>query len=159
MSVDESGIRKKIYRYCAYQERCHSEVRQKLISLGVPFPRLDEFVAELITQGFLNEERFARTFAGGKFRLKRWGRVKIANELKRKGLNDTCIRIGLSELEPADYETALKGILQKKLAELSDGLNVFVMRDRAARYAIQKGFEPNLVWSLLEGMTKATPKK
>src|SRR3954468_24400564 len=87
----------KIYRFCAYQERSHQEVRQKLFDLGLYASEVDELLSQMISEGFLNEERFAKAFAGGKFRMKRWGRIKIVNELEARGLTKNCIKAGLKE--------------------------------------------------------------
>src|SRR5579871_6478535 len=85
----------KIYRYCAYQERSHREVKNKLFEYGLYSNQVDEIVSRLITEGFLNEERFAKAFAGGKFRMLKWGRIKIEQELEREGLTPRCIARGL----------------------------------------------------------------
>src|SRR5689334_25253039 len=100
----------KIYRYCAYQERSHQEVRNKLFELGLYQSEVDELLSRLITEGFLNEERFAKAFAGGKFRMKKWGRLKIINELELKGLTRNCIKSGLREIDDGDYNAALMHI-------------------------------------------------
>lgn len=141
--------REKIRHYCAYQERSHKEVRNKLFDYGLYASEVDEIITEIIGDGFLNEERYAKAFAGGKFRIKKWGRLKIKNELEANGLTQNCIRVGLKEISDQDYAVTLKHILEKKLAQLTDD-NLFVKRDKAARYAIQKGFEPELVWKELK---------
>jgi regulatory protein len=137
--------RKKIYRYCAYQERCHSEVKEKLYSFGLRTHQVDELLAELITEGFLNEERFARAFARGKFKLKNWGKLKIVRELEQKGLTPRCITLGLSEIEPDDYREVLIKLVRKKETAIEE-TNLFLKRDRIARALILKGFEPDEVW-------------
>lgn len=139
----------KIQRYCAYQERCHQEVRNKLYSFGLYSDEVDQLLTDLITDGFLNEERFAKAFAGGKFRMKKWGRIKIVNALEAHGLSKNCIRIGLKEIDNNDYITTLESILQKK-AEESDEENIFVKRDKLSKFVIQKGYEPELVWKSLK---------
>ena len=93
----------------------------------------------------MNEERFAKTFAGGKFRIKGWGRIKIIHELEAKGLTKNCILLGLKEIAEADYVETLQILLKKKAAVVQAD-DDFVRRDKIARYAIQKGFEPELVW-------------
>lgn len=138
-----------MYRYCAYQERSHHEVRNKLFELGLPGSEIDELLSRLITEGFLNEERFAKAFAGGKFRMKKWGRIKIVNELEARGLTKNCIRAGLKEIDEDDYRKTLIGLLEKKSAQVA-GQNEFVRRDKISKYAIQKGFEPELVWSMIK---------
>jgi regulatory protein len=140
-----AAAKQKIYRYCAYQERSHQEVRDKLYEYGLYTSDVDEILSQLITEGFLNEERFARAFAGGKFRMQRWGRVKIVHELEAHGLTKNCIKAGLKEIDDEDYQRVLYDVLDRKLAQL-DTTNPFVTRDKLARYAIQKGFEPDLVW-------------
>jgi len=148
-SFSLSELKEKIYRYCAYQERCHAEVRRKLFELGARTAEVDELIADLITQGFLNEERFAKAFAGGKFRMKKWGRIRITRELEQRGLTAYCIKSGLAELPESDYYEALIQILEKKAALLSID-DQFVRNDKLATFAIQKGYEPELVWQVLK---------
>jgi regulatory protein len=144
-----SEARAKILRYCAYQERSHLEVRNKLYEFGLSRDEVNEILTYLILEGFLNEERFARSFAGGKFRMKKWGRLKIVRELEAKGVSKNCIKAGLQEVEGDDYMRVLEDILRSKSTQLSEP-NIFVLRDKTARYAIQKGFEPDLVWEKLK---------
>jgi regulatory protein len=141
--------KQKALRYCAYQERSHQEVKNKLYELGLRSSDVDELMVYLITEGFLNEERYAKLFAGGKFRVKHWGRIKITHALEAKGLTSRCIKIGLKEIEESDYETTLGKILSSKISEI-DEANKFVARDKASKYAIQKGYEPELVWRKLK---------
>jgi len=135
----------KIQRFCAYQERSHQEVRNKLYSYGLYRSDVDEILSDLITDGFLNEERFAKAFTGGKFRLKKWGRIKITHALESKGLSANCIRIGLKEIDEEAYVTTLRQLLADKNNALSVD-NLFILRDKLSGYAIQKGYEPDLVW-------------
>lgn len=146
-SPDEAFL--KIRHYCAYQERAHKEVRQKLFEYGLHTNEVDEILSRLITDGFLNEERFARAFAGGKFRIKKWGRMKILNELQGLGLTEKCIRSGLREIDEKDYRKTLMQLIQKKMPSLKEG-NLYKKRDKVARYAIAKGFEPDMVWEMLK---------
>ncbi|HRG07678.1 MAG TPA: regulatory protein RecX [Cyclobacteriaceae bacterium] len=139
----------KIQRYCAYQERSHKEVKTKLFEYGLYASQVDEIISQLITDGFLNEQRFAKAYAGGKFRMKKWGRMKIKNELEFLGLTKKCIQLGLKELEGPDYTKTLKQVILKK-AELLVEENLFRKRDKVARFAIGKGYEPELVWSLVK---------
>lgn len=143
--------KQKALRYCAYQERAHQEVKNKLYELGLRTSEVDELLAYLITEGFLNEERFAKSFAGGKFRVKKWGRIKIVHALESKGLTKNCIRIGLKEIDESDYLLTLEELLKSKISELAES-NVFVARDKASKYAIQKGYEPDLTWSTLKAL-------
>lgn len=147
MTVQEAKI--KLYRYCAYQERCHQEVEQKLQELGMRGDAVDEIIHHLISEGFLNEERFAKNFASGKFRLKHWGRIKIVRELEQRNISVHCITSGLREISEVEYADALRGLLDKK-ASLTISPNLFSLRDKVSRFAIQKGFEPELVWKILK---------
>jgi regulatory protein len=106
-------------------------------------------ISHLITEGYLNEERFAKAFAGGKFRLKKWGKIKITNALEGKGLTQNCIRIGLREIDDKDYRATIESLLLKK-ADQADEPNLYVRRDKLATYVIQKGFEPELVWEVVK---------
>lgn len=141
--------RQKIYRYCAYQERSHSEVKEKLYGFGLFRDEVEEILSHLITENYLNEERFAKAFAGGKFRMKKWGKIKIVHELEAKGLTANCIRLGLKEIEEEEYVKVLHELLMKK-SSLVEETDLFVKRDQLARFAIQKGFEPDLVWKILK---------
>jgi len=148
-SISPSEALAKAYRYCAYQERSHHEVKNKLHELGLHTNEVDELLARLITEGFLNEERFAKAFAGGKFRMKKWGRLKIVHELEAQGLTKKCIQRGLTEIDATDYRKTLKGLLSKQALKL-DEENAYKKRDKIARYAIAKGYEPELVWEMVK---------
>jgi len=117
--------------------------------MGLYSSEVDELLTYLITEGFLNEERFAKAFTGGKFRIKKWGRIKITHALESKGLTRNCIRIGLKEIEEEDYYQTLTELLKSKIAELDES-NIFALRDKASKFAIQKGYEPDLVWKVLK---------
>lgn len=148
-SLTIEQAKQKALRYCAYQERSHQEVKNKLYELGLSSSDADELITYLITEGFLNEERYVKLFAGGKFRVKQWGRIKIIHALESKGVSKNCIRIGLKEIEEADYEQTLQELISRKLGEV-DGENVFVVRDKISKSLIQKGYEPELVWKMLK---------
>lgn len=137
--------REKIRRYCAFQERSHQEVRNKLYEYGIYRSDIDEILTDLITEGYLNEERFSKAFAGGKFRMKKWGRIKISHALESKGISPNCIRIGLKEIDETSYVNTLRELLEEKSRHIDEG-NIFVLRDRISKYAIQKGYEPDIVW-------------
>lgn len=148
-SKSPSEITQKIYAYCAYQERSHREVRNKLYELGAYSSEIEEIISGLITEGYLNEERFAKAFAGGKFRIKGWGRIKIRHELEAKGLTARCIESGMNEIDDNDYLRTLRTLLEKKSGTLK-GIQAATLRDKLARYAIQKGYEPELVWKTVK---------
>lgn len=138
----------KIYRYCAYQERSHLEVKNKLFEFGLRTGEVDEIVARLITEGFLNEERYAKAFAGGKFRMMKWGRLKIQRELEIAGLTTKCIARGMMEIDQKDYLKTLVGLIRKKSSQTSEP-DVFKKKNKLARFAIGKGYEPELVWETI----------
>ncbi len=138
----------KMKRYCAYQERCQSEVRQKLYTLEVSSEDIDNILCHLIEENFLNEERFAKNFVQGKFRQKKWGKIKIEQHLKQKGISDYCIKNGFEDINQEEYLKTLDVILLKKSKVLTDE-NTFIKKQKLAKYAINKGFENNLVWDLL----------
>lgn len=143
----------KIYKYCAYQERSHHEVKNKLFEYGLRSDEVDELLSRLITEGFVNEERFARAFAGGKFRMKKWGRLKIENELTFLGLSKKNIAHGLKEIETDDYEKALRHLLKKKNDLLTEP-DAFIKKNKLAKYAIGRGYEPDLVWKTVQSLFK-----
>ena len=140
---------KKLQHYCAYQDRCHSEVRTKLIKLGVYGDTLEEIMAELIIERFLDEERFARSYCRGKFNLKKWGRMRIRQELKFRKVSAYCIKKGLSEIDEEAYRDTLTHILHKKQNEYRRKYDDYNSRQKAAQYAFGRGYESNLIWEIL----------
>jgi len=136
-------------KYCAYQERCHSEVRHKLLSLGIYGDALEEIIFDLIQENFLNEERFARSYARGKFRIKHWGRNKIIKELKVRQVSEYCMRMALEEIDEEEYLQTLKKLARKKWSEYR-GMKNFERKGRLARYLASRGFESELIWAELK---------
>lgn len=130
----------KIKHFCAYQERCHYEVKQKLYSLGLHFNKVEELLATLIEENYLNEERFAQSFARGKFRIKRWGRIKIKYELKAKKVSEYNIKNALREIDEGEYIKALQQLAEKKWAALEDE-NALTRQAKTLQYLLQRGFE------------------
>jgi regulatory protein len=110
----------KLKHYCAYQERCHSEVKEKLYSLGVWKKDHDEIIASLIEENYLNEVRFAIAYAGGKLRVKQWGRVKIRYELKQKQVSDYCIKKALKQIHEEAYMAVLIQLAKENYTVLKD---------------------------------------
>jgi regulatory protein len=134
-----------VQHYCAYQERCHAEVKDKLYSFGLTTAEVEEIVSDLIADDHLNEERFARAFARGKFRMKNWGRVKIRYELKQKRVSEYCIRKGLTEIADEDYERTLDKLFEEKWISLKGEKNIFVKKKKVTDYLMQKGYERDLI--------------
>jgi regulatory protein len=138
----------KASKYCAYRERCAQEVRHKLTALGASPQMTEKVLAELITTGFVNEERFSRMFAVGKFHQKKWGRNKIAEALKARNISPYCIAKGLEEITESEYEKALGDLISKK-TEAMKVRNSIIRNNRVAAHCIRKGYESELVWSLI----------
>ncbi|MDZ4714910.1 MAG: regulatory protein RecX [Cytophagales bacterium] len=139
--------------YCAYQERSHKEVRNKLYGYGLYQSEVEELLTQLISEGFLNEERFAKAFAGGKFRMNKWGKNKIVHALQTHGVTPTCIQRGLREIDQSSYNQVLRDLLEKKISRL-DEPNIYRTRQKAGQFAIGKGYEADLVWATLKEILK-----
>jgi regulatory protein len=139
----------KISSFCAYQERTQQEVRDKLYGYGLHKDMVEELISKLITENFLNEERFAKSYAGGKFRIKKWGRVKIKEALKNKGISEYCIRKGLQEIDPKDYILTLLSLIEER-SEKEKEKNEYKRKHKIAQYLIGKGYEAELVWEELK---------
>lgn len=135
----------KIRQYCAYQERCHSEVKNKLYEYGLSTADVDELLSKLVEENLLNEERFAIQFAGGKFRIKQWGRVKIRYELRQKQVSDYCVKKALAALNEDDYLHSLQRLAEQKLQTLKTEKNIFVKKRKLMDHLRAKGYEPDLV--------------
>lgn len=147
-SLDEARLR--IERYCTYQDRCHHEVTEKLRSFGLLPDTVDQLIVELMQQDFLNEERFARSFASGKFKIKKWGRIKIARKLREKRVSDKCIEIGLTEIEEPDYLNTMRELITKKWESESRIRNEFDRKGKVAQYLFSRGFESDLIWEIID---------
>jgi regulatory protein len=139
----------KLRHYCGYQERCHSEVRDKLFRLEVEKKDHDAIIASLIEEGYLNEERFAIAFAGGKFRVKQWGKQKIKHALIQKKVSEYSIKKALSKIESDEYRAILKKLGEEKYASLNQ-LQWTTRKSKTIDYLMQKGFEPELINEVLE---------
>jgi regulatory protein len=138
----------KLRQYCAYQERSHSEVVQKLWELGVWKQDHDEIIASLIEDDYLNEERFAKAFVGGKFRMKDWGRKRIYYGLKEKGVGDYLIKKAMKEIDEEAYHKTLRELAEKKWGSLK-GEQYLVRKKKTVDYLLQKGFEPELATGVI----------
>jgi regulatory protein len=139
----------KLKHYCAYQERCHSDVKEKLYKLGVWKKDHDEIIAALIEESYLNEERFAIAFAGGKFRINHWGRIKIKYGLKQKQVSDYSIKKAMKQINEEDYLALLKKLAKEKYASVK-GEQYLVRKKKAMDYLVTKGFEMELVKMVVE---------
>ena len=135
--------------YCAYQERCHSEVREKLYSFGLYKKEAEQILSQLIEENYLNEERFAIQFAGGRFRIKHWGRVKIKYELKQKQVSEYCIKKALASIDEGDYLNIFQKLFDVKLKSLRSEKNIFIKKKKLQDHLLQRGFESGLVRELI----------
>jgi regulatory protein len=138
----------KAANFCVYQERTQQEVRDKLYALGLFRDEVEQTLAELIAENFVNEERFAIAFANGRFKLKHWGKTKIGYELKKRKISRYCIDKALRGISESDYENTISNLIEKK----SMGIAVTspYARQKIAAYLIAKGYEPDLVWRQIE---------
>jgi regulatory protein len=138
----------KIQHYCAIQDRCQWEVERKLQEYGLDDYVVDSLLVDLILEKYINEQRFSESFCRGKFRIKKWGRIKIKNELKKKNISENCIQIGLKQIESSEYSIVLENLYIKKKDTLKDK-NQFTRKGKIVKYLLQKGFESNLIWELI----------
>jgi len=141
-------VLKKAQKYCAYQERCQWDVQKKFHDWLVDEEIQDEVMASLISDSFINEERFARQFASGRFRIKHWGKQKIAVELKKKQISTYSINKALEAIDDEEYELTLQSLIAKKESEIQIN-NEFEKKQKIAQYLYSKGYETQLIWDNL----------
>ena len=144
-------VLEKIRYYCSYQERAIKEVEEKLKEWAVQNEKIPSLINQLQKEGYLNEERFAKAFAGGKFRLNKWGRRKIEYELRIRGVPELMIQEGLLEIDEEEYLQTLKEIIIRKKNEIKPGKNINI-REKIVNFAYGKGYETNLVLSIIREM-------
>ena len=140
----------KLRHYCAYQERCHQEVKEKLFNLGIRKSQHDEIVSTLIEENYLNEERYAVAFAGGKWRMKHWGRVKIKYELKQRQVSDYSIKKAMKQIEEEEYLLKLQKIAEERYASLKSEQWI-VRKKKTIDYLILRGFEHEFINQVVAG--------
>jgi regulatory protein len=136
---------RKIKHFCAYQERAHAEVKQKLYGYGLYKNDVELLISQLIEENYLNEERFAIAFAGGKFRIKQWGKTKIKYELSQKQVSAYCIKKAIASISDEDYEKTLLKLATEKLKTLQGETNIFTKKSKLQNYLVGKGYEFGLV--------------
>ena len=142
---DHDVAKDVIKKYCTYQDRCQLEVKMRLIKMGLPEPSINEIISVLISEGYLSEERFSRSFSRGKFNIKKWGRLKIKKHLMAKGISNRCIEIGISEIDENDYSKTLSDLISKYHLR-----NSSKNRYQLVKYFSNKGFEKDLIFQILE---------
>lgn len=148
-----SEAQKKLEHYCAYQERCHDEVIEKLRSLGMDTNATDEIVVYLIAHNFLNEERFAKSFARGKHRIKHWGKMRIVHELKFRNISQYNINSALREISPEEYLDTFNALAERHWESLHEG-NVLRKRKKCYDFLFRKGYESNLITEKLDAFRR-----
>lgn len=139
----------KIRQYCSYQERCHAEVKEKLFEMGLYPQQADELIAGLIADNYLNEERFAHQFAGGKFRMKKWGRNKIISALKGKQVSPFLIKQAIASIDEDAYREVFEKTANDKWEALRRTGNIFSKKTKLKNFMLQRGFEAALIMDFL----------
>lgn len=132
----------KMRRYCAYRERSHKEVRYKLVKMKVYGMELERIMTQLIEDGFLNELRYAKAYASGKFRMNKWGKNKILRGLKHQDISSYCIKKAMEEIDESEYNTVLFQLLEKKIRQYSKDDN-FIKKNKLIKYALSRGYNMN----------------
>ncbi len=141
----------KLMQYCAYRDRSQKEVEDKLLEMRMIPAAREEIIIKLMQEDFLNEERFARSFVRGKFRIKKWGRYKIQQELKARDISSPIIKLAMTEIEESVYTTTLYELAEKKLNLLSEE-DKFKLKKKLGDYLIRKGYESSLVYEVTEDL-------
>ncbi len=137
-------------QYCNFQERCHKEVRSRGLKLGFYGATLEELISQMVSEGLLNEERYARSLARGKFRNNQWGKIKIVQTLKQHDVSEYSIRKALTELDEAEYRKTLAKLIQAKAKTLSGEIALFQKKQKIINYLLQKGFEYEVIQEVLD---------
>ncbi len=145
-------------QYCAYRDRSQKEVEDKLSEMRMIPEAKEQIIIQLMQEDFVNEERFARSFVRGKFRIKKWGRIKISQELKFRGISSPIIKLGMTEINEQDYLTTLYSLAEKKLKTLKEP-NKYKLRKKLADHLLQKGYESGLVFEVTADLLKSTENK
>ena len=150
-TLDEALL--KLQRYCAYQDRCHKEVEQKLKNMRMIPEAIDHIIVALISDNHLNEERFAKAFVRGKFSIKKWGKVRLTQELKQRQLSKYTIKIALKEIDPNDYLQTFHTLAEKKAATLTE-TDPWKKKKRLADYLLYRGWESQWVYDKVNALIK-----
>lgn len=143
----------KLMHYCAYRDRSQKEVETKLDEMRMIPEAKEKIIISLMQENFLNEERFARSFVRGKFRIKKWGRIKITQELKKKEISSPIIKLGLSEIKESDYIKTLYELAEKKEEKITEP-NSFKKKKKLADHLLRKGYESSLVFNCVNEITE-----
>ena len=149
LNIGTEKALQKIGQFCAYQERNHKEVKEKLYSYGLYKDQVEELISKLIQENFLNEERYAIAYAGGKFRAKDWGKNKIKYGLKQHQVSDYCIKKALKTIDEDEYIQKLQKLYSGKEKTLKSEKNIFIKKRKIQQDLLQKGYESSLINELL----------
>jgi len=142
--LSKEQVLQKLRFYCRYQQRCQSEVKEKLFELGVNKRDHDELITELVKENCLNDERFAVAFASGRFKLKQWGRKKIQKGLREKRVSDEIAQKALEQINKKEYGAILNKLAKERYAALKHEQHL-VRKKKTMDYLMQKGYELDLV--------------
>jgi regulatory protein len=148
-----SEVLEKLKYYCAYQERAHSDVYQKLWDFKLDEEERNNIIASLIGENYLNEERFAIAYSEGKFRMKKWGKTKIKMKLKEKKVSPYCLEKGLKAIDEDEYLETLTSLVNKKFSSINES-NIYKKKLKTVNYCYQKGFESELIWKAINQITQ-----
>lgn len=147
LTLGEAQI--KLEYYCSYQERCHQEVIQKCYDFGLKSDEVDAVIVYLLQNNFLNEERFARSFARGKHRIKSWGKIRIVNELKQRQISTSNIKCALTEISEEEYLETLDKVSERHWETITEK-NIQKKKKKFCDYLLRKGWENHLVYEKLK---------
>lgn len=147
---------RKLEHFCAYQDRCHDEVISKMRSMSLTSAEIDEIVVHLINDNFLNEERFAQSFARGKHRIKHWGKVRIVNELKLRNISQYNINTALKEITTEEYFQTFHTVAERHWESIREG-NTLKKRKKFCDYLLRKGYESNLIYEKVKDLETESP--
>tara|TARA_B100000475_G_scaffold92462_1_gene66942 strand:+ start:60 stop:524 length:465 start_codon:yes stop_codon:yes gene_type:complete len=142
----------KLEKYCSFSERCKSDIIKKLYDWKVNNHQ-KEIINHLIENNYINEKRYALLYSMGKFNSRKWGKIKISNHLKKKGIKEKDINESINEIPETKYLDALSNLIIKKSQEIKDS-DIYNKKSKIARYLFQKGYESNLVWNQIETIIK-----
>ncbi|AOW21435.1 regulatory protein RecX [Urechidicola croceus] len=150
-TVEEA--KRALEKYCAYQDRCHKEIEQKLRDYNMIAQAQEVIIPHLIEHNFLNEERFAKSFARGKFRIKKWGKQRIVRELKFRDISEYLIKVALKEISEDDYINTFNELAQKRFESIKES-NIFKKKKKLMDYLLYRGWESNLVYQKVNELVK-----
>ena len=152
-SYSSKEVRQKLEHYCAYQDRCHQEVYQKMFSFSLTAHEKEELMVYLIDNNFLNEERFAQSFTRGKHNYKNWGKIRIVNGLKARNISETIIKIALKEINEAVYLETFEELSYKHWQSISES-NLMKKRKKFCDFFMRKGWENSLIYEKVRELEK-----